>query len=65
MHNQVEGVIDKCSEKNWQLLEETHLKGLMQDDACYIQFEEEIREDYVSNCDCTDPENYIYAEGRF
>ena len=50
---------DDCNGANWVLLWE-YEKGEMQGDDCMVG-----GEIYGENCDCTDPANYIYDEGRF
>ena len=53
------GPAEVCSSANWGVLWGNE-KGEMQDDNCVV--DGEIR---AENCDCTDPENYIFSEGRF
>ena len=54
--------VDECSGLNWGLLWQ-NIEGEMEGDDCYV---EDWGENWgVNNCDCTDPENYIYSAGRF
>ena len=50
---------DDCSEANWGVLWENQ-KGEMQGGNCVVN-----GEIWAENCDCSDPKNYNYGEGRF
>ena len=50
---------DECSGANWGLLWE-NLEGKIQGGNCVVG-----GEIWAENCDCSDPKNYNYAEGRF
>ena len=49
-----------CSGLNWALLFED-VGGDMQGDDCYVEEWGKT----ITDCDCNDPENYNYSEGRF